>query len=47
MYYKLGRRDLARRHWEKAQQVDPNDLTARAYLKLSRGWPVESAAGPA
>jgi tetratricopeptide (TPR) repeat protein len=44
LYYKLGRRDLAKRQWEKAQEVDPSDLTARAYLKLSRGWTSDGTA---
>ena len=41
LYYKLGRKDLAKRHWEKAQQVNPNDLSSRAYLKLARDWSPE------
>ena len=39
LYYKLGRRELARKHWEKAQQLSPDDLASRAYLKLARAWP--------
>jgi tetratricopeptide (TPR) repeat protein len=43
MCYKLGRKDEAKAHWEKAQQSDPNDLSSRAYLRLSRGWTGEAA----
>lgn len=38
IFYKLGQKDLARHHWEKAQQSSPGNLTARAYIKLSNEW---------
>jgi len=38
IYYKLGQRDLARHHWEKAQQSAPTNLTTRAYIKMSNEW---------
>jgi tetratricopeptide (TPR) repeat protein len=38
IYYKLGQRDLARHHWEKAQQSAPSNLTTRAYIKMSNEW---------
>jgi len=42
LYYKLGRHGLARKHWENAQQLSPDDLASRAYLKLARSWPAET-----
>lgn len=38
LHYKAGQRDQARHFWELAQQADPNDHSARAYLKLARQW---------
>jgi tetratricopeptide (TPR) repeat protein len=38
IYYKLGQKDLARHHWEKAQQSAPGNLTTRAYIKMSNEW---------
>ena len=31
---KLGRPEVAREYWVKAQQTDPNDLISRAYLRM-------------
>lgn len=38
IYYKLGQKDLARHHWEKAQQSAPSNMTTRAYIKMSNEW---------
>jgi tetratricopeptide (TPR) repeat protein len=38
LYFKLGRKDQAKRQWEQAQQANPNDLSARALIKISRDW---------
>lgn len=42
LYYKLGHQELAKRHWETAQQRDPNDAIARAYIKVAIDWPKDS-----
>ena len=41
LYFKMGRKDQAKRQWEQAQQANPNDLSARAFCKISRDWPAE------
>ena len=38
LYYKLGKKELSRNHWEKAQNLAPEDQISRAYLKVSREW---------
>jgi tetratricopeptide (TPR) repeat protein len=40
--YKLGKKGQARKLWEQAQSITPNDPAAKAYARLSRDWPVES-----
>lgn len=41
LHYKLAQKDLAKRHWEKAHQTNPDDSASRALLRLSRDWPAE------
>ena len=36
IYYKLGQRDLARHHWEKAQQSAPSNLHPRLHKNVQR-----------
>ena len=43
LYYKLGRKDDARREWEKASVESKNDLAAKAYLKLTSDWSPENS----
>ncbi len=38
LYYKLGKKELSRNHWEKAQNLAPEDQISRAYLRVSREW---------
>ncbi len=35
IFYKLGRADQAREHWHKAQKIDPNHASSRAYLRIT------------
>lgn len=37
-YYKAGREDLARKQWQTAASLDPDDLTSRLYIKTSANW---------
>ena len=38
LFYRIGRRDDARREWEKALKLDPDSHVARAYVRLSSTW---------
>jgi len=41
LYFKNGRKDQAKRQWEQAQQANPQDHSARAFMRISRDWPAE------
>ncbi len=46
VYFKLGRRDLAKDQWAIAQQSNPDDATSRAFLHLSKSWsPIDINSG--
>ncbi len=38
IHHHQGRDDLAKVEWQKASQIDPNNLSSRAYASLSANW---------
>ena len=43
LYFKLNKRYLARKLWQKAAQTDPHSAKAKAFLNLSSDWPLDEA----
>ena len=41
LHFKLEQKDIAKRHWEKAHQANPQDAASRALVNLAREWPSE------